>query len=249
MSLALISCSKSAQDQDLPTPAGEVSIVDAGAFPPVVMVILPGGTGMCSGTFISPNTVLTASHCAQTSGTYQIQTSFGNFTTSTKYTFGPGQVDDPNDIALLVFSSDIASPSAGQVYDLGNQVSEGETLQLVGFGCDNISTRAGAGTERTGTNVVSSLDTYINFLTPATVDNGGEAILGPGNRAGSCFGDSGGPALAETANGFTIVGVTHAGGTDGSNLLSEYINVATNTDNTGWLSEKNTSLSLGIQGL
>ncbi|WP_396133675.1 trypsin-like serine protease, partial [Chamaesiphon sp. OTE_75_metabat_556] len=44
----------------------------------------------------------------------------------------------------------------------------------------------------------------------------------PDLRAGSCFGDSGGPALQANGDSQNVVGVTHAGGTMGSNIVSEY---------------------------
>lgn len=250
MSLALISCGQNPYSDaaDLPTPTAQLTSV-TNQYPAVVMIILPGDVGMCSGTFISPNTVLTAAHCTLNQGQYMVQASFGTFTTSTTVKFGPGVVNDPNDIALLIFDSNVADPNQGQVYNIGAEVAVGDTLTLVGFGCDNIDTENGAGVKRTGTNQVASIDSYIDFLTPASSSTGyGEGvqrILGPSNRAGSCFGDSGGPALNSKG---LVVGATHAGGSDGTNLLSEYINL-TESDNHGWLQQMNSQYNLGISGL
>ena len=100
----------------------------------------------------------------------------------------------------MIFGNSVASRSLGQVYGVGSEVQTGETLRLVGFGCDNIETRDGSGVKRTGTNVVANIDDFVEFVTPEDATTGSasqesQKILGPDNRAGSCFGDSGGPAL------------------------------------------------------
>lgn len=243
MSLALISCAKTTSTEaGLPSPSGSLSVTTTD-YPAVGMVVLPGGSGICTGTFISDRAVLTAAHCAKADGRYSFVTSFGTFSTYTHLTMGPGVVDDPNDIAILIFD---AGTARGNFVNMGDSVASGDTLRLVGFGCNNLDTRAGAGTKRTGTNVVAELNDYINFITPASTVAG---ILGSSNRAGSCFGDSGGPALATVNGALEVVGVTHAGGTQGSSIISEYVNVATRNDNRAWLNTQNTTYSLGIVGL
>lgn len=208
------------------------------------MVVLPDGAGMCTGTFVSDRAVLTAAHCLSQSGRYSFMTSEGTFYTFTKLVMGSGSVDDPNDIGILIF--DAGSAKSDQIYGFGNQVATGDVIRLVGLGCNDLVTRGGAGVKRTGTNVVAFIDDYIDFLTPQNYSRG---ILGPSNRAGSCFGDSGGPAFAQVNGELKIVGVTHAGGTMDQDLISEYINVATRSDNRNWLRDKNNQYDLGIQGL
>jgi hypothetical protein len=223
-----------------------------------VEVFLPAGQGICSGTFIGKRAVLTAAHCAKYAGTYSIRVgrmagdgsmSYSSYTTSTHPYFGAGVVDDPNDIAVLVFGSDVADDS--EIYPLGDSVASGDTLRLVGFGCTNLDTRLGAGTKRTGTNVVASMDDYINFLTPSSSVNAitMRGILGASNRAGSCFGDSGGPALKQVGDSYVVVGVTHAGGSLGSDIISEYVNVANRSDNRNFLSSVQTNYGIDIVGL
>ncbi len=243
----LVGCQKNGAN--LPAPNGE-EVQATTAYPAVVEVILPGGTGLCSGTFVSPRAVLTASHCALNSGTYEVITSFGVFSTTNRVQYGPGVVDDPNDIAILYFDSDIADPTQGQVMNIGKSVQQGDVATLVGFGCTNIDTKTGAGIKRSGTNVVDSIDDYLEFLTPidGTTGNGStQAILGSSNRAGSCFGDSGGPAALSSGGTLVEVGVTHAGGTDSDGIVSEYVDL-TRTDNSGWLSSQNSTYNLGIAG-
>jgi hypothetical protein len=231
---------------NLPTPDANFSEATS-SYPGVVEVILPLGQGMCSGSFVSPNTVITASHCVPSAGTYTVTTSWGSFSTSTYFKYGPGTVDDPNDIAFLVFSQNVASATQGQIIAFGTSVNSGDTVRLVGYGCDDLSTEAGTGVKRTGTNVIYTIDNFLELVTPPTVTS---KVLGPDNRAGSCFGDSGGPALeTDSNNNLVMVGVTHAGGTDSSgNIDSEYIDLLRN-DNQGWLSQTNQAQNLGIPGL
>ena len=48
-----------------------------------------------------------------------------------------------------------------------------------------------------------------------------------------------------TSDSFQLVGLTHAGGSDGTNIHSEYVNL-TRSDNSNWLKQMDTTYSLGI---
>lgn len=244
LSLSLVACGRKNSTLSLPAPLGSM-IEITHDYPGVGMVVAPGGSGICTGTFVSDRTVLTAAHCVSAVGQYTFYTSENTaFTTSKKLVMGSGSINDLNDIALLIFDRSVARED--QIHRFSNNISLGDTVRLVGLGCNNLETRRGAGVKRTGTNVVAGLDQYITFLTPRNYARG---ILGPINRAGSCFGDSGGPAFSEINGELLIVGVTHAGGYSGDDLVSEYINVANRGDNRGWLRAQNVQNNLGMQGL
>src|SRR4051812_19816848 len=107
LAAALGACQRS--DVDLLESPSALSVVATTDYPAVVKVVLPGGYGVCTGTFVSPRAVLTAAHCVADSGTYTVFASFGRFQTTRVESLGPGTVEDRNDIAFLIFDYDIAS--------------------------------------------------------------------------------------------------------------------------------------------
>ncbi|MCB0416884.1 MAG: trypsin-like serine protease [Bdellovibrionaceae bacterium] len=241
--LFLVGCG--ARDlSSLPTPSAS-KVEFTNDYPSVVKVISPGGSGLCTGTFVSARAVLTASHCTQSSGTYTVITSFGTFYTSNRRNYGPGVVNDPRDISVLWFNSDVADENLGQVSKIGYGVREDDIVRLVGFGCGDIETRLGAGFKRTGTNAVYQISDYIELITPLNT-GGGQAIIGPVNRAGSCFGDSGGPMFLDFGGELRVVGVTHAGGYDSQYAYSDYVSLDRG-DNRGFISGVNDDYNLGIE--
>lgn len=219
------------------------------SYPSVVEVVLPRGVGMCSGTFISPRAVLTAAHCALNAGTYTLFSSFGTFTATQRATFGPGILNDPNDISILILDHNAADPAQGQVAALGQSPQVGQEIRIVGFGCDDLDTKTGAGVKRTGTNQILDISDYLELDTTPTASliasHNNAKILGPENQAGSCFGDSGGPMFQTQGNSLKVVGVTHAGGWDSDLIRSQYINL-NRSDNLGFLQEIDRENDLGL---
>ena len=71
------------------------------------------------------------------------------FSTANVANFGPGSSEDPNDISVLYFDENVVKRMGAvgdeRVVKIGSSISRGDTLRLVGFGCDNLVTHDGAG--------------------------------------------------------------------------------------------------------
>jgi hypothetical protein len=244
--LTLGACQKAIDG--LPTPSSE-SVTVTSDYPSVAMVVLPGGMGLCTGTFVSSRAVLTAAHCTVRAGLYTVIASFGTFTSSYYETFNGNNpvadaVNDPNDVAIIYFDHDVADASKGQVSSIGSRVSEKDVLRMVGFGCNDLDKHTGTGVKRTGTNMVYLVDDYIHFNTPGS----SKGLLGPNNRTASCPGDSGGIAGKDVGDGsMVLLGVTHAGGYTDQGIESEYVDMTRN-DNRAFVARVNQAHGLGIAG-
>lgn len=214
----------------------------------VVMVVLPRGQGICTGTFISPTTIVTAAHCTQVNGTYTIAASFGTFHTSSRRNFGPGEAEDPEDLALLVLSAPVARAQLGQVIAIGSQLELAEKVRLVGFGCTDFELRRGAGVKRTGTNTVSQVGDYIELFSPKIADTSSaasKALIGSETQTGTCFGDSGGPLLQWRSGVWGVAAISHGGGKLRGGYVSAFVNL-NRPANMEFLRAADAELDLGI---
>lgn len=244
VSLFLVSCQKALDlESGLPL-ASQYNVSITKDFPGVVFVRTP--SGYCTGTIVSPRAVLTAAHCTQRNGQYEVSGGFGpSVFTSQKVNYGPGEINDPRDISLLVFPA--GTFQSKHVIKIADSIRSGDIATLVGYGCNNVFTEVGGGVKRSGTNQVARLGDYVEFYTPAS-SSGMRGIIGPSNRAGSCPGDSGGPALKEVNGELQVAAVTHAGGVMGGTIISEYVDISNRSDNRGFIAQVNRDENLGIQG-
>jgi secreted trypsin-like serine protease len=173
---------------------------------------------LCSGTLISKNLVVTAAHCMQSVYTI-VYVSFGEempqsilplirvdeFISHPEY----GNIQKPGedgslywttqkDIALLKLSVEAPVGFAPiGIHADTDSIPLQSKLLLAGFGTTNDE----KGTAAVSMNQVEvSLDSLVeDYL-----------VIDQTDYKGACFGDSGGPAYLKTAQGWLVVGATHA---------------------------------------
>jgi secreted trypsin-like serine protease len=175
---------------------------------PVVVVLknLPDGrTGLCSGTMLSPNKVLTAAHCLE--GASSIDILFGtntdkfSFVTASSWNIHPAFTRNANgtlvnDVGIVHSPASLPVPNLPILTSSAPQV--GKKVSIFGYGVTT-GTADDYGTLRAGAMTIAGVDgsnIYASF--EASTSN-------------VCSGDSGGPMLLQVGSQQTIVGTTSYG--------------------------------------
>lgn len=235
------------QGQPVPDPSAEASIINGDpasiAEFPSLAFISARNKFSCTGTVIAPRVVLTAGHCVE-------DLSLGGFTQPREYTVVTGRSTprqagagnilrvsethvfpgfDPGttygDAALLV----LASPTPAPPIPLATAADAalyagGAPVRLAGWGLTDPRAKAPPEALQTTTNVVldptSCKQRTKSYYPPYSTSGQMCTIDPPDRRNGGCFGDSGGPVIAQRADGSPVeLGIVSTGGPECSTKL------------------------------
>lgn len=188
--------------------------VTPGEWPDAVAVL--GSRGMCSGTLIAPDVVLTAGHCAEID---PVRIVAG----ATSYTAGGVEVavartitypdwQGSYDAAVLVLAEPVAgvTPRALARDCTFDGFARGTRVHLVGFGLTDPDGRGDNTMLREAMAAVDDPECTGGHGCREAIAPGGEFVAGGGD-VNSCFGDSGGPVYLDTAAGTIAIGAVSRG--------------------------------------
>lgn len=214
---SLLGCGKKLGEDQLPSPSSRLVGANQ-SFPGIMMITSPK---ICTATLIGRYTLLTAAHCVnQAAGPISIRTPQGIQQSSDILLLGSGLEGDPYDLALVYLPSPVMSDQ--EVFSMASGVNPGDNVLVVGYGCASSEAPNSVGTKRLGSNMVSDVNEFIEVSTPGIQI---KAVAGPENRAGVCFGDSGGPLLKQVGNRWMVIGVVHGAYNDGPGQVSQFVNL------------------------
>lgn len=213
------------------------SLVAPGSLPSTATVQL--ANGLCSGSVVSPTTVVTAGHCVVDTPVSRMKVRANSVSSFAggeligvaaavahpgfKIDFRTGIV---NDIAVLKLASPTTAPPIALPTPLEDAALSaiGAPMTIAGFGRSNPNAlaRPRLGRLRSATVLTRggcSGPGYKGFSMSVMVCASGrpfvQAVSGRSKRdvqRATCFGDSGGPLLADTPTGPRLLGVTSYGG-------------------------------------
>jgi len=170
------------------------------------VVYLSGSTGLCTGTLVADNVVLTAAHCLPQNTVY-FGPRIGEFIATrhvvdqvpSRFWKGIDEFKSGGDIALLRLDS--AAPTEIEPMPINTdpllESDVGRPLHVVGFGTNDAETEGGVGTKR-------YMDVEVNGVTPEHITYGTEFMT-------QCHGDSGGPSILDFDGTERVVGVNSYG--------------------------------------
>ncbi len=187
-------------------------------------VLVTSNGGLCTGTLVHPQVVITAAHCVTNDGV-SMQIGFGpngnslsrNGTCSAHPSYNGNAT---NDIAYCTLGQAVDNvPIVPPLFgcEVGQYITPGQQVTIVGYGETN----------------QGNVGVKYEVTTTITGSQNGEISIG-GNGQDSCSGDSGGPVYVQIDDGsWRVFGITSYGGQCGSGGV--YGNMATNL---GWVEQQ-----------
>lgn len=180
------------------------------AYPFAASLLAGNGQQFCGGTLIASQWVVTAAHCVipelssvrlgsnnSTSGGQVVQVA-----QSIRHPgYNANNISQGNDIALLKLASAVTGIAPVAIGSATPTV--GSTVRLLGWG----QTTPVQG-DNSASPTLKELDSPIVPLSNCGQTQAGDICVGSAPDATSCFGDSGGPALAGSGTQWSLVGAT-----------------------------------------
>ncbi len=173
---------------------------------PIVEILVTNstGTGICSGTIISSNTVLTAAHCFEDNVTSIKVIAGGKTYDATGYAVHSQYLKNPSPSSTAIYDrNDLGLVQIGSAFGItpipvitSRSPSVGESLMVAGYGQDESGT----------TEVLKA-----TYMTVSEVFTSGFVLPYDTTHTNVCFGDSGGPAFGYVNGVLGVFGVTSSG--------------------------------------
>ncbi len=196
-----------------PAPVVNGTSVPEGKWRDVVLVV--GRQGLCTGTLIAPDVVLTAGHCIDID-LVEVRTDTVDYSTVSgdripiKWARAYPHWEDRYDVGVIVLEH-VARGRPRAIAATCHEregIVEGATLHVVGFGVTSENDQANTEMREADVTVIDPTCTTDHQCQESIAPHG-ELIAG--GRSDACFGDSGGPLYLDTPGGPALVGVVSRG--------------------------------------
>ncbi|NVB83503.1 MAG: serine protease [Kofleriaceae bacterium] len=200
---------------NLASPVVGGTTVKRGAYPDVVGVFTADG-GMCTGTLLAADLVLTAGHCASAQPIEVVVDSIDlaepdGQHRKVKWSKAYPKWLDSYDVGIVMLENPVSAKKRAVAQGCTDkQLAAGTKLKLVGFG---LTTKSGQGDNTRLHQATLPVDDPTCSADPSCQESiapGGEFTAG-GNGVDACFGDSGGPVYIKTPAGLALIGVVSRG--------------------------------------